>query len=270
MSTQSRGAEAISAAFQRAAEDRRTELITYLTLGYPTRDATVPLVRALDQGGSGIIELGVPFSDPVADGPLIQRASHAALQAGITPAGCLDLAAEIRAAGVRQPLILMGYYNPILAHGLAQYVQHCVDVGVDGLIVPDLPPEEASSLQSACDATGVALIYLIAPTSSPERQAIIAARTSGFLYVVSRLGTTGRGTLPLDTLRTQITALRPLARTPIAVGFGISTAQQARAVADTGADGVIVGSAVVERAAEGPDALERFTAELSAALAGPQ
>jgi tryptophan synthase alpha chain len=267
VSAEKRGPAAIEEAFHRAAAGGRTALITYLTLGYPDAAASLPLVRALDEGGADIIELGVPFSDPVADGAVIQRASHASLQAGITPAGCLDLAAQIRAAGVARPLVLMGYYNPILAYGLDAYARQCAAIGVDGLIVPDLPPEEAGPLDTACRQYNVALIYLVAPTSSAERRAVIAARTTGFLYVVSRLGTTGGGELPLGALRDQIAALRPVARTPVAVGFGVSTPEQARAVAAAGADGVIVGSAIVERALAGPQSLRAYTAGLRAALA---
>ncbi|MFO7697825.1 MAG: tryptophan synthase subunit alpha [Anaerolineae bacterium] len=266
MSTETRGPAAIERAFRTAASEGRAALITYLTLGYPSPQASLPLVQALADGGADIIELGVPFSDPVADGPVIQRASHAALEAGITPEGCLDLAAQIRASGVGQPLVLMGYYNPIYTIGQEAYVRRCAESGVDGLIVPDLPPEEADALDAACRQHNVALIYLVAPTSSPERRAVIAARTEGFMYLVSRLGTTGRGELPVEALRAQVSALRPLAHTPIAVGFGVSTPEQVRAVAATGADGVIVGSAIVERAVAGPEALRGYVAELRAAL----
>lgn len=268
MSTTYHGRPAIGRAFATAAAEGRTALITYLTAGYPSREATLPLVRAVAQGGADIIELGVPFSDPVADGPVIQRASQAALQAGMTPSGCLDLAGEIRSAGIQQPLVLMGYTNPILAIGPETYARRCRESSVDGLIVPDLPPEEAGRLASACQEENVALILLIAPTTDAARRAFIAARTQGFLYLVSRLGITGGGTLPLEELRAQIAALRPVARTPIAVGFGVSTPEQARAVAATGADGVIVGSAIVERAAQGPQALHDYVASLSQTLRG--
>ncbi|MHB1317217.1 MAG: tryptophan synthase subunit alpha [Anaerolineae bacterium] len=266
MTTQTRGPAAIERAFGQAVSWGRAALIAYLTAGYPTVADSLPLVRALADGGADIIEVGVPFSDPVADGPVIQRASHAALQAGITPEACLDLAIQIRVSGVSCPLMLMGYYNPIYTFGPAAYARRCATAGVDGLIVPDLPPEEAGALESACRANEVALIYLVAPTSSAERRALIAARTEGFLYLVSRLGITGRGELPLDALRKQVSALRPRAHTPIAVGFGVSTPAQARAVAATGADGVIVGSAIVERAADGPEALRKYASSLRAAL----
>jgi len=266
MKARARGAAAIEQGLNAAAREGRCALITYLTLGYPSPADSLRLIRALAHGGADVIELGVPFSDPVADGPVIQHASQHALQAGMTPRGCLELAAAARTGGIATPLVLMGYYNPILNLGLEHYARLCREAGVDGLIVPDLPPEEGTPLEAACAAEGLALIYLAAPTSSAERQALIASRTRGFLYLVSRLGTTGGGQLPLNGLRTELATLHSLTRTPIAVGFGVSTQEQARAVAALGADGVIVGSAIVERATEGPQMLADYTASLRAAL----
>ncbi len=259
------GVAAIEGAFRSAALQGRAALITYLTVGYPTPDDTPDLVSALQAGGADLIELGVPFSDPVADGPTIQRASQRALEAGLTPEGCLGMVATLRSQGVQTPLILMGYYNPILSYGPAAYAQRCAQAGVDGLIVPDLPPEEARPLHMACAKHGLALIYLVAPTSSPARLALIAAETQGFLYVVSRLGTTG-GEHSLDgALDRQLREVRQVARTPVAVGFGVSRPEAARLLAPL-ADGVIVGSAIVERAARGPEEVRAFVAELRAAL----
>ena len=221
---------------------------------------------ALQAGGADIIELGVPFSDPVADGPAIQRASHAALQAGVTPALCLELAGRLRANGVTAPFVFMGYYNPIYDYGLERYVEACVAAGVDGLIVPDLPLEEAEGLSAACRRAGVALIHLVAPNSPPERVARIAAATEGFLYVVSRMGTTGAGANPTAELAGRLAHVRQVARTPVAVGFGISRPEQARELAAL-ADGIIVGSAVVERAAAGADVLLEYVASLRDAVA---
>jgi tryptophan synthase alpha chain len=240
-------------------------LITYLTVGYPTPQDTVALCLALQEGGADIIELGVPFSDPIADGPAIQRASQAALQAGMTPPGCLRLAGEMRGRGVTVPLIFMGYYNPIHSYGIDAYVQDCAQVGIDGLIVPDLPLEEAEPLQAACRAAGLALIFLVAPTSNTQRIAQIAAATQGFLYVVSRLGTTGVGAGPDADIGEQMRLIRQHATTPVAVGFGISQPDQARALAHL-ADGVIVGSAIVSHAAHGSDGLRQFVASLRNAL----
>jgi tryptophan synthase alpha chain len=259
------GVAAIEGAFGRAAQEGRAALVAYLTAGYPTPEATPGLVAALQAGGADLIELGVPFSDPVADGPAIQRASQRALEAGMTPEGCMALAAALRADGIAAPLVLMGYYNPILSYGVGAYAARCAEAGVDGLIVPDLPPEEAGPLREACMARGLALVYLVAPTSSPERLAHIAAETSGFLYVVSRLGTTGEGHDPGEALARQLEAARRVARTPVAVGFGIARAETARALGQL-ADGVIVGSAIVERAPQGPEAVRAFVGELRAAL----
>lgn len=260
------GMEAVADAFAVSRAEGRPALITYLTMGYPALDAALELVPALEAGGADIIELGVPFSDPVADGPAIQRASFCALQAGMTPARCLEQVARLRGAGVRVPLVLMGYYNPILRWGEAEYVRDCRRAGVDGLIVPDLPPEEAGALADVCRREGLALIFLVAPTTGEERLREVAGRSTGFLYVVSRLGTTGADKR-FDTaeLCRRLAVVRRLSPVPVAVGFGISSAEQARALAGL-ADGVIVGSAVVERAAQGPAVLREYTADLRAAL----
>lgn len=264
--TSTRGESAIRSAFEMAKARRRTALITYLTLGYPSPSESAELVTALQAGGADIIELGVPFSDPLADGPSIQRASHVSLLAGTTPRDCFDLVREARAAGVSVPLVLMGYYNPIHAYGIAAYVRDSVGAGVDGLIVPDLPPEEAGPLRCACESAGLALVFMVAPTSSAERIAIIAEATRGFVYVVSRLGTTGAGTGPAEELSARLKLVRRYARTPVAVGFGISRPEQVRALAPC-VDGIIVGSAVVEHASAGRRALEEYVSSLSAELA---
>jgi tryptophan synthase alpha chain len=260
------GIQAVAHAFEQAHLQSRAALITYLTIGYPTPEATPGLVHALQAGGADLIELGVPHSDPVADGPAIQRASQVALQAGVTPRSCLEQVQTLRRAGVTVPLLLMGYYNPILNYGLAEYARDCHEAGVDGLIVPDLPLEEADALAAACAQHGLALVYLVAPTTSEARLARLAAATSGFLYVVSRLGTTGTGRAPTQDLDAHLALARRYARTPIAVGFGISQPDQVRALRDK-ADGIIVGSALVERAVQGPQALQELVASLKAALA---
>ena len=261
------GERAIAAAFNAARREGRAALIPYLTAGYPTPAASPALVLALQAGGADLIELGVPFSDPVADGPTIQRAAGRALAAGMTPTRCLDLCREVRRRGVGVPLVLMGYYNPVHAYGPGAYVRDCAAAGVDGLIVPDLPPDEAGPLAGECRAAGLALIHLVAPTTPPERAARVAGETSGFLYVVSRLGTTGGTMAAGEALAGRLCALRSVARTPLAVGFGITRPAEVAAVARE-ADGVVVGSAVVERADEGPDALRAYVASLAGALEG--
>ena len=259
------GTDRIRAVFGAAREQGRSALITYLMLGYPSPEETLALVPALQAGGADIIELGVPFSDPVADGPTIQRAGQVALQQGVTPKGCLGQVASLRQIGVTVPLVLMGYYNPIHSYGPDAYVQACVEVGVDGLIVPDLPPEEAGPLREACLSNGLALILLVAPTTKLTRAVDIAGMTSGFLYVVSRLGITGTALDPGEELAERLRGLRDRTAVPIAVGFGISTPEQAQALADQ-ADGIIVGSAIVKRAPEGAAATEVFVASLRQAL----
>ena len=260
------GAAAIRQAFDRAHSEGRAALITFLTLGYPSMDASRPLVKAMQDGGADIIELGVPFSDPVADGPTIQRSSHAAIQAGTTPAGCMQLAHDLRRDGITVPLLFMGYYNPIFHHGLEDYASQCAAAGVDGFIVPDLPLEEAGELLAACRGQGLALVQLVAPTSGEERVARIAVATEGFLYVVSKLGTTGGEDGPGLELEEQLALVRRHATTPVAVGFGISSPDHVRALAPH-VDGVVVGSSVVKLAPEGPAAVQRFVASLRSALA---
>ena len=260
-----RGSEAIDAAFAAARHESRCALITYLTLGYPSPAKSLALVPALQAAGADIIELGVPFSDPVADGPTIQRASQAALRAGVTPQMCLDLVAQLRRDGTTVPLVLMGYYNPIHSYGVSEYARDCAGAGADGLIVPDLPPEEADPLKEACNREGLALVFLIAPTTGESRLARVAAETSGFLYVVSRLGTTGAGLGPGTEVTARLEKVRRHAVTPVAVGFGISRPDQARMLAPL-VDGLIVGSAIVERASGSEEALRGYVASLHQAL----
>ena len=243
------GLDRISAAFAAARAEGRAALMPYFTLGYPDADTSEAVIRAIAAAGADLIELGVPFSDPLADGPTIQRSTQVALEQGMTVARCLALTSRLREAGVTQALPLMGYVNPIIAYGAARFVADAAAAGADGLIIPDLPPEEAAAggageIEAACAAHGLALVYLAAPTSTDERLAMLAARTTGFLYLVSVAGVTGvRDGLPPD-LAAFVGRARAVARTPIAVGFGIATPAQARAVGQL-ADGVIVGSALI-------------------------
>ncbi|MEA3406920.1 MAG: tryptophan synthase subunit alpha [Chloroflexota bacterium] len=264
---EARGVQALAYSFERAQEQGHCAFIPYIPLGYPTPADTLELIPALQAGGADIIELGVPFSDPVADGPTIQEASQVALRAGMTPATCLDLVAGLRQEGrVSVPLLLMGYYNPIHSYGMEEYVRDCAQAGVDGFIVPDLPPEEAGPLQEACQEKGMALVFLVAPTTQAERIATIADTTRGFLYVVSRLGITGTERSPETSLISRLDQIRPYAKTPIVVGFGISAPEQARGLAPY-VDGVVVGSAIVRRATEGAGAVRDFVASFRPALA---
>jgi tryptophan synthase alpha chain len=265
----------IATAFAAARAEGRAALMPYFTLGYPDADTSEAVIRAIATAGADLIELGVPFSDPLADGPTIQRSTQVALEGGMTVARCLALTAHLREVGVSQALLLMGYINPIIAYGVTRFMTDAAAAGADGLIVPDLPPEEAAApcaaageIEAACAAHGLALVYLAAPTSTEERLATLAARTTGFLYLVSVAGVTGaRDGLPPD-LAAFVGRVRAVARTPIAVGFGIATPAQARAVGQL-ADGVIVGSALINAvtgAADPSAAAKSFVGGLRAAL----
>ena len=252
--------------FQQARAAKRKSLVVYLCAGDPDLATTERLVPALAEAGADIIELGVPFSDPLADGPTIQLAAERALRSGTTLAGILDLVARLRRQGCEVPLALMGYMNPILRMGVDAFVSRSAEVGVDGFIVPDLPLEEASPLGDAAAGKDLSLVLLAAPTTPPERLRRIGERTRGFLYFVSITGVTGaRPALPVD-LPARLDAVLAASQAPVAVGFGISAPEQARALAEH-ADAVVVGSALdaeIARSggkADGPAALVRSLAD---------
>ena len=224
---------------------RRDEraLIPYLTAGDPSLAATRALLLEAARRGADVIELGIPFSDPLADGPVIQRASQRALAAGVSLSRVLELVRAVRGE-VSLPIVFLTYYNPVHAFGLKAFAHGAVEAGVDGVIVADLPPEEAGPLATEAQAAGLDLIHLVAPTSPPDRMRLIARKSRGFVYFVSLTGVTGaRATLPAD-LAENLRQLRAVTAKPICVGFGISTPDQVAAVAPY-ADGVIVGSAIV-------------------------
>ena len=262
------GIERIAAAFQVARAGGRAALMPYFTAGYPDLATSEEVLIAIAQSGADLIEIGAPFSDPLADGPVIQHSTQVALDGGMTAARCLELLGRLRARGVMQPLILMGYANPIMAYGPARYVADAAAAGGDGLIVPDLPIEEAGELERACADAHLALIFLAAPTSPPARLAAIARRSTGFLYLVSLTGVTGaREALP-DDLAAFVARARQVATTPVAVGFGIARPEQAAAVGRL-ADGVIVGSALIKVAGHAADpaaAAAGFVRELRAGI----
>lgn len=233
---------------ERLAERRRAgrpALATFVTAGDPTPDATVPALHALVRAGADIVEIGVPFSDPEAEGPSIQRSSERALANGVTLADTLAMAAGFRAAETETPVVLMGYLNPVLRMGLSTFADGAAAAGVDGVILVNLPPEEADAAQTALAAKGVDLIFLVAPTTSRPRAEQIAARASGFIYYVSLKGVTGAAHLDVADVAARVGALRAVTDLPVLVGFGIRDAAQARRVA-AGADGVVVGSALVD------------------------
>jgi len=223
----------------------RVGFIPFLTTGYPNVATTIDLVLALESAGVQAIELGVPFSDPLADGATIQRASHHALNQGVTFRSCLEVCSKLRRLGAKLPLVLMGYYNPILSYGLQQAVLDSAASGVDGFIVADLPLEESGPLRDACEAESLALVPLLAPTSTTETISTACSTARGFIYCVSLAGVTGaRLSLPEDALRL-VSSVREYTDLPLAVGFGISNAAQVQAIGEY-ADAVVVGSALLE------------------------
>lgn len=231
----------IAAVFNRPGH---TALIPYITVGYPSIEATLEVVPLLANSGCDIVELGIPFSDPLADGVTIQKASFRALQNGITPKICLEVARQL-SQKVDIPLVFMTYFNPVFSYGLEEFCSACTESGIDGLIIPDLPPEEGSEMEAATQGQGLDLIYLLAPTSTEGRIKLVAKKSRGFIYLVSVTGVTGaRDSLPAD-LEAFVTKVRTVATQPLCVGFGISTPEQASRVARI-ADGVIVGSRIIQ------------------------
>lgn len=235
----------IAAQFSEPSKNGHSALITFITAGDPDFGSTVPAMHALVRGGADIIELGVPFTDPEADGPSIQRSSERALQHKITMRSVCNLVAEFRKTNVKTPVVLMGYLNPILALGIENSAKIFHESGVDGLIIVNLPPEESAELKAAVSPFGIDLIFLIAPTTSEERIASIAKEGSGFLYYVSIKGITGADHLDTQSVKSHLTAIRKKTKLPIAVGFGIKTPEVASEIAKF-ADGVVVGSALVD------------------------
>lgn len=235
----------------------------YLMGGFPTLAESREVARACVDAGADMLELGVPFSDPLADGPVIHAAGTTALAARITPD---DVLTVCEAVAARVPVVLMVYANVVLAGGAERFLERAAAAGAAGLIVPDLPHDEAEQLRGACDAAGLALVPLVAPTTPPARLARIGADARGFVYTVALAGTTGeRGELSPE-LATLVERVKAATSVPVAVGFGISTGAQARAVAEI-ADGVIVGSRIVRAAGEGgPEAVGRVVTELAGAL----
>ncbi len=219
-------------------------LIAYLTVGYPSREATGEAATILASSGCDLIELGIPFSDPLADGATIQKASYQALKQGITPPVCLEVAHDLRQK-ITTPLVFMSYYNPILSFGLEAFCRASAKAGIDGLIIPDLPPEEGAELEASTKKHKLDLIYLLTPTSTEERISLVAERSHGFIYLVSLTGVTGaRQTLPAG-LEDFVKRVRQRTLKPLCVGFGVSNPEQARRVARI-ADGIIVGSRLIQ------------------------
>ncbi len=258
------GVERIRNAFARSALQKRASIMPYFTLGYPTQAASMAVVEALAATGADLIELGVPFSDPLADGPTIQHSTYVSLQQGTTVKRCLEMVHTLRERGVSQPLLMMGYVNPMLSFGVDNFIREAAASGADGLILPDLPVEEARQVELHCHQAGLALVYLLAPTSTLERIQLVARHASGFIYLVSVTGVTGARSKIPKKLASFIASVRRYSDLPVAVGFGISTPNQAGEVGRL-ADGVIVGSALIDAITESgqpADAASRFLSGL--------
>jgi len=272
--------ERIARTFSRCRAEGRPVLVTYVMGGDPDLATSKAIALACVDGGADLVELGVPFSDPIADGPTIQAAAGRALARGVTTHGVLEVAAHLRARS-DLPIVLMGYLNPMLAHGLERFAADCGAAGVDALIVPDLLPEESGELAPALAAAGVRSVFLLAPTSGPERIAAAARAATGFLYFVSVTGVTGTRGADAEAIRPAVSAIRAATSLPVVIGFGVSTPEQARAIGRL-ADGVVVGSAIVRRVAAPGDraarvarvrsfvrSLRRALGPLARALASP-
>jgi tryptophan synthase alpha chain len=263
----------IETALRLAVSQCRAGLVPFLVAGDPDPEETPGLIAELARAGADVVELGVPFSDPVADGPAIQRASERALARGTTLALVLDLVRRTRAR-TDVPIVLFGYLNPVLAFGPERFASEAASAGVDGLLLVDLPVEEGADLRAGIRAAGLDTIQLAAPTSGAERIRRIAAESRGFVYAISRTGVTGARAELAGGLGELVAAIREASTLPVAVGFGVSRPDQARAVAAL-ADGVVVGSALVETIAAAPSAEARlaavgaFTASIRAALGKP-
>jgi tryptophan synthase alpha chain len=243
------GADRIRAAFERCRAAGEAALVTYVMGGDPDVETSKAMALACAEAGADLLEIGIPFSDPIADGPTIQHAAERALAAGTTTADVLAVAAAVRARS-QVPIALMGYLNPILAHGLVRFARDCERAGVDAVIVPDLLPEESEEISPVLAARGVRTVFLLAPTSGPERVEAAAQAATGFLYFVSVTGVTGAGKAVPSEIGAKVQAIRERSPVPVVIGFGVSTPEEARALGKL-ADGVVVGSAIVKRVAEG-------------------
>lgn len=248
----------------------RKGLVPFITAGDPEPSATLDLLHALVRGGADVIELGVPFSDPMADGPVIQRASERALAHGMSLKGCLAVVQEFRKTNNHTPVVLMGYANPIEHMGAEAFVQSAKASGVDGVLVVDYPPEECEDFAQKCKAAGIDPIFLLAPTSAKERIDQVAKVAAGYIYYVSLKGVTGSANLDTQAVASIIPQIRAVSEVPIAVGFGIRDAASAVAIGQT-ADAVIIGSRIVQLLEETPpsdrvQSLERFLRDIREAL----
>ncbi|MGJ3240903.1 MAG: tryptophan synthase subunit alpha [Anaerolineae bacterium] len=255
------GLDALNQMFQQASVDQRSAFLPYFPIGFPTYDDSIDAIEAMAEVGVDGFEIGIPFSDPLADGPTIQEATQIALKNGTTVQLCLDAVRTLRERGVQQPMLLMGYANPLIAYGIERFVRNASEAGADGLIVPDLPPEEASLFSEACQHENLALVFFLAPTSNDNRIDLVASQASGFIYVLSLVGITGAR----DEMATDLTAfierIRAKTDIPLVLGFGISKPEHVQRLHGL-VDGFIVGSALVRAGYEGVPSIKALAQSL--------
>lgn len=257
----------ITDCFNTLRKNKKKALIPFITAGDPDPGTTVSLLRTLAENGADIIELGIPFSDPMADGPVIQRSSERALRHGVSLSNVLDMVTEFRQSDTATPIILMGYLNPVEIMGYATFAESARNAGVDGVLLVDLPPEEADEFQAELSRNGLDQVFLLSPTTSDERLAVICSKASGFLYYVSLKGVTGSNRLDVGEVSDKIRHIRSLSQLPVGVGFGIKDEQTAREVAAF-SDAVIIGSALVERIGNCGGEREKLLQDVGSFLSG--
>jgi tryptophan synthase alpha chain len=263
----------IDAAFQTLKKDGRKAFMPFVAAGDPSLDGTALILRTLqDRGVADLVELGVPYSDPIADGPVIQASYQRALAAGVTPKGILNMVAKLRAGGLRLPVCLMIAYSLVYRPGIAEFVREAAEAGIDGLIVPDLPADEAGPLGQELAKHDMAHILLIAPTTSAARREVIVSHATGFIYCISVAGITGERTELPKQLAEYVRGIKQVAKVPVCVGFGVSRPEHVAAVSQV-ADGAIVGSAIVhriaDRAGDPPEKMAQAVADLCEELMAP-
>ena len=251
--------------FERLGRDSKKALIPFITAGDPRPDFTVGLMHEMVKAGADIIELGVPFSDPMADGPVIQAADERALAHHVSLNHVLDMVAEFRNTDKQTPIVLMGYLNPVEMMGYGNFAERAQTVGVDGVLVVDMPPEEAEEFSIIMRERNIDVIYLVSPTTDAERIALINAKATGYLYYVSLKGVTGANTLDVDAVATKLDEIRSISNLPVGVGFGIKDGQTAQAVSRI-ADAVVVGSALVRQIEQAPENSLQITAGITGLL----
>lgn len=263
--TRLQGLTALNSMFESAKKEGRAAFLPYFPIGFPTYEDSLAAIEAMAQEGVDGFEIGIPFSDPLADGPVIQEATQIALQNGMTVKKAVDAVAKLRAKGITQPMLMMSYANPLIAYGIEKFVLDSKAAGADGLIVPDVPPEEAGIFAEICQREGLALIFFLAPTSNDKRIELAAKHATGFIYVLALTGITGeRSELPQD-LKEFIARIRQKTSTPLVLGFGISKPAHVMQLHGL-VDGFIVGSALVRAGKEDAESVRELAASLRQAI----